>query len=39
MLNKKFYYVQTAYVVNSKMLVVKQSNNVHGEEFLLIFKF
>ena len=34
MKSKQFYYVQTAKVVNSKkILAVKGSNFVHGEEF------
>ena len=39
MKSKKFYYVQTAKVVNSKkILAVKRSNFVHGEEFSPIFQ-
>ena len=38
MKGKKFFYVQTAKVVNSKkILAVKRSNFVHGEEFSPIF--
>ena len=34
MKSKQFYYVQTAKIVNSKkILAVKGSNFVHGEEF------
>ena len=29
----KFCYIQTAKVVNSKMLVVKELNFVHGDKF------
>ena len=36
--SNKFYYVQTAKVVNSKILVVKKSNFVHGEKFSSIFQ-
>ena len=38
MKSDKFYYVQTAEVVNSKMLVVKESNFVHGDKFSSIFQ-
>ena len=38
MKSNKFYYVQTAKVVNSKMLVVKESNFVHGDKFSSIFQ-
>ena len=38
MKSDKFYYVLTAKVVNSKMLVVKESNFVHGDKFSFIFQ-
>ena len=39
MKSSKFYYVQTAKVINSKkMLAVKGSNFVHNEEFSPIFQ-
>ena len=38
MKSNRFYYVQTAKVVNSETLVVKKSNFVHGEKFLPIFQ-
>ena len=38
MKSNRFYYVQTAKVVNSKTLVVKKSNFVYGEKFLPIFQ-
>ena len=37
MISNKFYYVQTVKVVNSKDVVVKGSNFVHGVEFSPIF--
>ena len=38
MKNAKFCYVQTTEVVNSKMLVGKESNVVHGDQFSSIFQ-
>ena len=38
MKSNKFYCVQTAKAANSKMLVAKESNFVHGEKFLSIFQ-
>ena len=38
MKSDKFYYVQNAKVVNLKVLVVKESNFVHGDKFSSIFQ-
>ena len=38
MKSDKFYYVQTAKAVNSKMLVVKESDFFHGDKFSSIFQ-
>ena len=38
-ISNKIYYVQTAKVVNLKMVVVKEGSNfVQGEEFLFVFQ-
>ena len=38
MISDTFYYIQTAKVENSEMLVVKESNFVHGDKFSSIFE-
>ena len=38
MKSNQFYYVQTAEVVNPKMLGVKESNFVHSEKFSSSFQ-
>ena len=38
MKSNKFYYIQTAKVVNSKMLIIKESNFVHCEKFSSSFQ-